>query len=125
MGASGNRGLLEQPQRVTGAIVATRLVVADLNTSREIYEAALGLKLTSRSEMHLQFGDGFALRKGEASNNAAFRITLFIGVSDVEVSHRHLVRMGLPNIGAITRKSGRAAFAFVDSDGYHLEVFEA
>jgi len=89
-----------------------------------VYELALGLRVTNRSDTHLQFGDGFALRQGQSAETVRPTVTLFIGVSNVDVSHRALALLKLPHLGAITHKQGRSAFACVDSDGYHLEVFE-
>ncbi len=110
--------------KIPARIVATRLWVADLTAARQVYEMDLGLKVTSQSDTHLQFGDAFALRLGEPSISSNPPITLYISVPDVEAVHDQIKELELAHVGMITHKSGRAAFGCIDRDGYRLEVFE-
>lgn len=109
---------------VVGSLAAIRLYVNDLSKARRIYEDCLGLTVSSQSATHVQFGDIFALRQGETRTSEGSDVVLFFGVSNVVDAREKLMSTNIGQVGAITQKSGRAAFACLDGDGHRFEVFQ-
>jgi len=112
------------PHNATAAFVGIGIAVKDLARSRVFYERLAGLSVTKESATRLQFGSAFALREHQGEVVPGAGITFYIGVGDINRSHKAIVASSGYAASPIVNKSGRTSFACRDPDGYVIEFFQ-
>jgi len=118
---------------LTSKVKAVKLIVKDMERSREFYSQVLALKVVRESKTLINFGGLISLVPANYANemglpneqNLRTRCIICMETSNIEVTHQRAASFRETNVTPITEKAGRRVFRCVDFDGNILEVFEA
>ncbi len=118
--------------RFSSKVKAIKLIVRDLERSRQFYSEVLALRVVRESKSLVNFGNilsivpvNYASGTGLADENSfQTRAIVCLETSKIEVCHEMV--SGLPDteVTAISERAGRRMFRCVDPDQNVVEIFE-
>jgi ADP-ribosylglycohydrolase/catechol 2,3-dioxygenase-like lactoylglutathione lyase family enzyme len=126
-------GVKKKGLRLTSKVKAVKLIVRNLERSREFYRDVLGLKVVRESKTLINFGGIISLisrehlSEFEPFDREGFqtRSILCIECSNIQACHDRVRVFIEAKASPMQERSGRKLFRCIDLDGNIVEVFES